>query len=215
MLFAPDEAIQISRMLLLLKRGEEVARDCARLQAKLKADDAPRVARFLRSQSRQENFHAQTLQAAVLWLAPKQLRHKPQSPAMETLYQRCCQAIAEGRYAESILAIQIVLEGMGEVVLRAIDSDMERRKMGLRKLRHIIVHQEVAHHTFGLRQLDGAIAAEQREPAEMITLSQEYLDLSERIFADLSEVFAYFGEDPAQFQRSVRGALPQWLQAAV
>ena len=215
MKFSPDETIQIARMLQLLKRGEEVARDCARLQAQLKADESPRTARFLRLQSRQENFHAQVIQAGILWLAPKQLRSSAQSQAMETLYRRCCQAIAEGRYAESVLAVQIILEGMGETVLRAIDSSMEKRKMGLKKLRHIIVHQEVAHHTFGLRELEHAIAAEQLPHAEVVRLSQEYLKLSEDIFADIGPVFDYFDANEQQYQAGVCSALPGWLRAAI
>ena len=213
--FAPDESIQISRMLQVLKQGEEVARDCARMQAQLKLKDEPRVAKFLRSQARQENFHAQTIQAGILWATPKAHRQKVSSPAMETLYRRCCQAINEGRYAESVLAVQIVLEGMGETVLRAIDSQMEQRRLGLKKLRHIIVHQEVAHHTFGLRELDKAVAAEGLEQSEVVRLSQEYLDLSERVFAELDTVFEYFDSSQQRFQASVQGALPGWLQVAI
>ncbi|MDM3871108.1 hypothetical protein QSV34_07025 [Porticoccus sp. W117] len=213
--FAPDEAIQIARMLQVLKRGEEVAADCARLQAQLKAESSPKVAKFLRSQSRQEMFHARTIQAGMLWVAPKARRNLVHSPAMETLYRRCVQAVQDGRYAESVLAVQIVLEGMGETVLRAIDSQMEQRRLGLKKLRHIIVHQEVAHHTFGLRELDRAIADEGLEATDVVRLSQEYLHLSEQIFAELDGVFDYFGASQQQFQASVQGALPGWLQAAV
>ncbi|UTW45726.1 hypothetical protein KFE80_02090 [bacterium SCSIO 12696] len=213
--FAPDESIQIARMLQVLKQGEEVARDCARMQAQLRHKYEPRVAKFLRSQARQEHFHAQTIQAGILWATPKAHRQNTHSPAMESLYRRCCQAIKEGRYAESVLAIQIVLEGMGETVLRAIDSNMERRRLGLKKLRHIIVHQEVAHHTFGLRELDKAVAAEGMEQSEVVRLSQEYLDLSERVFAELDTVFEYFGESEQKFQTSVKDALPEWLQAAI
>ncbi|MCV6606543.1 MAG: hypothetical protein OIF34_14665, partial [Porticoccaceae bacterium] len=201
--FSPDETVQISRMLHLLKRGEEVARDCARMQARLKADSDPRVAKFLRSQARQESFHAQTIQAGILWVAPKQRGSRVHCPAMETLYRRCCEAIRQGRYAESVLAVQIVLEGMGETVLRAIDSNMESRRMGLKKLRHMIIHQEVAHHTFGLRELDKAAAAEGLDADQLVNLSQQYLGLSEQIFADLDGVFDYFDSCQQRFQSGV------------
>ncbi|MGS2722388.1 hypothetical protein ACVBEJ_01495 [Porticoccus sp. GXU_MW_L64] len=212
MFFSPDESTQIARMLQVLKRGEEVARDCARMQANLQAETNPKAAKFLRSQSRQEHFHAQVIQGGILWVAPKQFRSRVHCPAMETIYQRCCKAIENGRYAESVLAIQIVLEGMGETVLRAIDSQMEQRRLGLKKLRHTIVHQEVAHHTFGLRELRRAMEMEELVPQDMTETAQEYLQLSAEVFAELDSVFEYFDSCQQRFQHSVQSALPNWLQ---
>ncbi len=118
----PDEPQQIARLLGFLQHGEWLARDVAARQARLA--EAPALRRFFAMQSRQEAFDAAIFQGAVHWLAPRGIC--PPAPKPLAQYRAAIEAaLARGDIAESLLALQVLFEALGDVVLQAIDAGIE------------------------------------------------------------------------------------------
>ena len=91
--------------------GEQLAGDMAARQAALAP--APKLGRFLQTQAHQEAFHAVVFQGVIHWLAPRGLRMPPRHPSMERYRGLMESALARGDLAESLLALQVLLEAMG------------------------------------------------------------------------------------------------------
>src|SRR5712691_8943519 len=105
--------------------------------------------RFLAGQARQEALHAAVFQGAIAWLAPRHLSACPLLPALERYRALIEDAIRRGRFLETVLAEQVILEGLGEAILGRIEAGLVKRKAGFSRLRRILLHQEEAHHDFG------------------------------------------------------------------
>jgi hypothetical protein len=149
MQLAPQERKQLGRLLGALIAGQDLARDCARAQAELARD--PTMRRFFLAQARQERFHGGVFRAFALSLsgAADFLNSRPLAR-----YRRLVEdAVARGDLGETLLAQQVILDGLGEVVLTHLDRGMGERGMGVMGLRRLVLHQEQAHHSFGLRAI--------------------------------------------------------------
>src|SRR5574340_847598 len=155
MLVRPDERVPIARLLRFLEQGEELARDCAKAQATLAPEAGMRS--FLLGQARQEGYHAVVFRGAIAWLAPRHLGSCPRLQPLERYRTLIEDAIRRGDLAETLLAEQIILEGLGEAILKRIDAGLVKRNAPFGRLRRILVRQEEAHHEFGRRALDRAI----------------------------------------------------------
>lgn len=211
MLVRPDEKVPIARLLTFLEQGERIANECARAQAALAADRGSQ--RFLLSQSRQEAMHAYVFQGAIVWLAPRHLGDAPFLPALEEYRTILQDALSRQDLLETILAEQVILEGLGEAILTRIEEGLAKRAAPFGRLRRILLLQEEAHHGFGRRILERAMA-EGRTDAEMLgRRSQRYLALTDRMVLDLSDLFDSIEEDPAAWAQDVRRFLPHWLKA--
>ncbi len=156
MLVSHDEKVPIARLLTFLEHGERMAHDCAKSQAALTEDSGTR--RFLLSQAKQEAMHARVFQGAIAWLAPKHLRDAPFLPALEEYRRILDDALARHDLMETFLAEQVVLEGLGEAVLTRIERGLVKRAAPFGLLRRILLKQEEAHHGFGRRRLERAMA---------------------------------------------------------
>lgn len=179
----------LARLFGLLAAGERLAQHLARLQMRL----APtrREARFLRAQVRQEQLHA-----GVFELAQRRLTDEPEP--LDVLYepfrQQVQRAAAVGDYYECIVATQVVLEHVGESLLRRLDVGMERRGAGLRRLRRLFLAQESAHHAFGQRVLREALADGRCDPLWLARCAESYLSHVPQWFASehaLSEAYDF------------------------
>lgn len=207
----PNEPQHVARLFGFLLLGERLAGDMAARQAVLAP--APKLRRFLQTQARQEAFHAVVFEGVVLWLAPRgvrALRH----PSMEHYRGLMESALARGNFAESLLALQVLLEAMGDVVLEAIDTGIERRGLGFRRLRRVLRQQEQAHHTFGVHQLDSLVSAHAAQQARLQEQAQNYLEVIDAMFAELEGSFLDFDEDPSDYRRAFQRRLPAWLTPA-
>jgi hypothetical protein len=210
MLLAADDRKQAARLFGFLALGEQLSRDCARGQAKLAPDKAMR--RFLLMQARQETFHKRLFEGAILYLAPRGI-HRPPSLAPLTKYRQLIeQALHEGNLAETLLAQQVLLEGLGEVLLDRIDQGMTDRGMGLERLRRLVLAQEHTHHAFGLRRIERFIDTQNHARDKLQRRTQEYLYLIEKIFTELMEFFEFFDEDPRAYVSELRNGLPESLR---
>jgi len=204
-----DEKVPIARLLTFLERGERLANECATAQAKLTLDIGSR--RFLHSQARQEAAHAIVFHGAIAWLAPKHLGDAPFLPALEEYRKVLNDALARNDLLETLLAEQVILEGLGEAILTRIEEGLVKRAAPFGRLRRMLLQQEEAHYGFGRRMLERAMA-EGRIDAETLRLrAQDYLALTDRMVLALSDLFESIAEDPTAWANDVRKFLPEWL----
>lgn len=210
MFIKQGEHTQSARLLSFLALGEEIAHHCAKEQAK--QSDNRSIQRFLNSQARQEKYHQIIFMRGELLLTPK---GSPCDPAKQSLieYKRILdEAIKRQDFAETLLGQQVILEGLGEVVLENIDLGMSNRNFGYKKIRHLILNQEHAHHDFGIRKLN---QVQQGDPDVQIRLSarvQDYMQLIEKMLEGLHNLFAHFNYDSNDYFNQVQAKLPAWVE---
>lgn len=209
MLVRPDEKTPIARLLTFLEHGERLANECAKAQAALVLDSGSR--RFLLSQARQEAAHAVVFQGAIAWLAPRHLGDAPFLPALEEYREVLNDALARQDVLETFLAEQVILEGLGEAILTRIEEGLVRRAAPFGRLRRILLQQEEAHHGFGRRMLERAMAEGRTDAETLCRRAQDYLALTDRMVLTLSDLFESIAEDPTAWAQDVRRFLPPWL----
>jgi hypothetical protein len=209
MLVHTNERAPIARLLTFLEHGERLAHTCAKAQAALTVDSGHR--RFFLSQARQEAVHAIVFQGTIAWLAPKYLGSTPILPALEEYRKLLFEALAKNDLIEAVLAEQVILEGLGEAILTRIEAGLTKRDAPYARLRRILLSQEEAHHGFGRRLLERAMADGQTDPVTLRRTAQTYLELTERMVLFLSELFESIAEDPASWAADIRTFLPPWL----
>lgn len=209
MLVFPDERTPIARLLTFLERGERLAHECAGRQALLASDSGSR--RFLVGQARQEAGHALVFQGAIAWLAPKHLGDAPFLPPLETYRKMLDNALDRQDLLETLLAEQVILEGLGEAILTRIEEGLAKRAAPFGRLRRILLRQEEAHHGFGRRLLERAMAEGRVDAATLRLRAQEYLLLTERMVLTLGDLFESIAEDPAAWANDAGTFLPEWL----
>ncbi|WHZ13458.1 MAG: hypothetical protein OJF52_000290 [Nitrospira sp.] len=209
MLVLPDERVPIARLLSFLEQGERMAHTCAKAQVALAPDATAQ--RFLTTQAKQEAVHAMVFQGAIAWLAPRHLGDAPFLPALEDYRRLLDEAIRHGDWLESILAEQVILEGLGEAILMRIEAGMEKRGAPFQRLRRILLGQEEAHHGFGRRVLEQALTDGRADPDRLRRQAEDYLVLTEAMVLTLAQLFETIDEDAAAWAADVRAFLPNWL----
>lgn len=212
MLVGPNEHVPIARLLTFLEHGERMANECARAQAALAPDMPSR--RFLLGQARQEAMHAVVFQGAIAWLAPKHLGDAPFLPALEAYRKVLDDALARRDLLETFLAEQVILEGLGEAILTRIEEGLVKRAAPFGRLRRMLLQQEEAHHGFGRRMLEGAMADGHIDAETLSRRAQDYLALTDQMVLALSDLFESIAEDPTAWAQDVRKFLPAWLVEA-
>lgn len=192
----PAQRDQTARLFAVLARGEAIAHDCARRQAELVDDSRSR--RFLLVQALQERTHIMLFDSAAGWLAPQQKRVLP--PAMIEFEQLLQQALARGDLTESLIASQVVLEGLGEQILIRLNRGLDNQGIGFARQRCVLLHQEHGHFAFG-----------QARSGQVQELAGSYLLLVMDIVAEMAEVFDVLDEDAGEYTEGLVAALPSWL----
>jgi len=208
-LVRPDEKVPIARLLTFLEHGERMANECAKAQAALAPDSGSR--RFLLSQARQEAGHALVFQGAIAWLAPRHLGDAPFLPALEEYREKLNDALARPDLLETFLAEQVILEGLGEAILTRIEEGLVKRAAPFGRLRRILLQQEEAHHGFGRRMLERAMAEGRIDAETLRHRAQDYLAFTDQMVLTLSDLFESIAEDPTAWANDVRKFLPAWL----
>ncbi|MBM4125609.1 MAG: hypothetical protein FJ246_11785 [Nitrospira sp.] len=211
MLVRPDERVPIARLLRFLEHGERLASDCATWQAKLAPE--PGMTRFLLSQSRQEAAHALVFRGAIAWLAPRHVGGCPLLPSLEEYRRRLEAAVARRDWAETLLAEQIILEGLGEAILKRVEAGLVKRAAPFGRLRRVLIHQEEAHHAFGRRALERTFVEGRSAPEALQATGLGYVALIEAMVATLRDLFETIDEDPSAWTADAKGYLPMWLLA--
>lgn len=211
MVVLPDERVPIARLLTFLEHGERMAHACATAQAALAPDT--KAQRFLTTQARQEAMHAVVFQGAIAWLAPRHLGEAPFLPALEEYRRLLNEALVRADWFESVLAEQVILEGLGEAILTRIDRGLDKRHAPFCRMRRMLLRQEEAHHGFGRRVLEQAMAESMIDVQALRRRTQDYLALTESMVLTLCDLFATIDEDASVWAADVRTFLPAWLTA--
>ena len=210
MLILPEERIPMARLVTFLELGERLAHDCATAQAALVQD--PKSRRFLNSQVRQEAMHARVFQGVVGWMAPRHCGGLPFLQTLKRFRELIDKALTRGDFLESILAEQIILEGLGEAILNRIEAGLAKRQAPFQKLRRVFLQQEEAHHGFGLRMLERALSSGQVTVPELQTWSQPYVALTDDMIFTLADLFDEIQEDATAYVADAKSTLPSWLR---
>ena len=193
----------------VLAAGEALAHDCALGQARLTSD--PRQRRFFQAQARQEALHRRVFEGAVLWLEPKGVG-TPADLTHISAYRKLTEsALGRGDLAETLLAQQVVMEGLGEAVLERVDKGLSARGFGFGALRRMLLRQEHAHHVFGVRQLKRLVCEDHVSRTQLRAQASIYQALSAEMLRAQAPLFAFFDEDPQVYAREARRDLPAWL----
>jgi hypothetical protein len=211
MILLPGKHQHTARLFHFLLQGEQLAFDCASQQIRLFEDRASR--NFLRNQARQEKFHLRVFKSGIGVLAPRGISGAPGVKAMGTYRRLLEEALGRGDRAETLLGLQVLLEGLGDVTVKHIDSGFGHRKLEFlcRRIRHLITAQEDAHHSFGIKRLQQCFAGAPL-PEHIISRSEDYLELLEQLVNSCADLFAHFDEDPRQYREEFYQDLPAWLR---
>lgn len=203
------EHVHLAQLLQFMVLGEQLAHDCAKAQATLVRE--PGLQRFLAGQAKQEGQHALVFQLASRWLAPRgpqfQISHQ-----MNQYRRLIMTALTRGDVAESLLAEQIILEGLGQAILQRLETGLLKRGAPFRKLRQRLLQQEEAHHGFGLRTLQRMLNDGHTSTDHLRELAPEYLELGKALLFSVQDSFYCIREDPHEYWEDFQRGLPVWLR---
>ena len=193
--------------------GERVAMEGATMQAAIAPDAASRI--FLRRQARHEQFHAMIFETAVAVLerdpkvsATSRISSGEIPVVLEKWRGRIRRAIAENRFAESLLIQQVFLEGLGHIILREIDAACFTSGRQIIRIRATLLRQEAQHHKFGLQLLQTEF---EQSPAMVLKLEEVGLELfaeAEMLLSELTDSFAVLDAPGRNFVAELRAELP-------
>jgi hypothetical protein len=150
-------------------------------------------------------------QGAIAWLAPRHLGDAPFLPALEEYRRKLDDGLSRRDLYETFLAEQLILEGLGEAILHRIEAGLVKRGAPFGRLRRVLLHQEEAHHAFGLRMVARGIKDGRTDMQELARKSQDYLALTHRMVLTLADLFETIDEDPSAWADDVQRYLPAWL----
>lgn len=111
---------------------------------------------------------------------------------------------------ETLLAEQVILEGLGEAILTRIEKGLAKRAASFGRLRRILLRQEEAHHGFGRRRLERAVERGETDHESLGRRAQRYLALTDAMVLTLRDLFDSIEEDAAAWADDVRTFLPDW-----
>ncbi len=210
MLIKFGEHVHLAQLLTFMVLGEQLAHDCA--QAQISLAPARDMKTFLASQARQEGYHALAFQGAIRWLTPQSQHPSPMSEHMNAYRALLEAAIARQDFAETLVAEQIILEGLGETILKKIEAGLVKRGAPFHRLRRMLIHQEEAHHQFGLRVLNTMLERDEESYETLRDRTQKYLPLAKRLLFSAQDAFYSINEDPQDYWDEFQQHLPAWLQ---
>jgi len=205
----PEEHKPLADLLSFLESGERLAHECARAQTNL----APtkKMQQFLEGQATQEALHATVFRTARRWMAPGHQNRLSSLEPFEEYTALLQSALKRRDFLESILAEQVILEGLGEAILFKLEDGLQKRNAPFRRLRMILLHQEAAHHRFGERVLAQATADKTQTREELCQKAAPYLDLCRDMIMGLHPLFEEINENPHEYLAIHHGSLPHWL----
>lgn len=210
MLIKPGEHAHLAQLLQFMVLGEQLAHDCVTSQVTLARE--PGAQTFLAGQSRQEGRHAVVFQWAIHWLTPRAPRSALIFEQMNR-YRRLLMAAIERRdFAESLLAEQIILEGLGEAILQRLEAGLKKRRAPFQALRRLLIQQEQAHQGFGLRALHRMVTNGETSVDRLRELAPVYLHIGKSMLFSAQDSFHSIQEDPREYWKDFQRGLPVWLQ---
>ena len=208
-----SQSVQLSRLFTLLSQGERLAHHSAKQQSKIMlAEGNTSQAKFLKTQAKQELFHARIFDSTIMWLGGN--KHRTRYQCLDKYAGYLEVALRKGTMTESVLATQVVLESLGKLALQGIDSGMEKQGLGLRKIRSAILAQEDEHHDFGQYEL---YKLAQQTNITQLTLqnqARQYLELAFDILDEAEPLFENLNSDIDCFKQKLISEMPSYLNLA-
>ena len=199
--------IEIGRLFSCLEYGEQIAHDCALQQARMRVTNSHHF--FLR-QAQQERHHAKVFNRIILCITPRGPKRVP--PTLQRFRTRIERACRRNDFVETLVGQQIVLEGFGGLILEKIDRKFDQRRLGFKRIRKMLLHQERGHQAYGLRMIDKLIVSDALPLKHVRDLGLEYLALVDYVLDDLQPIFDVVGADAIQYKKELRMNLPVWLR---
>ncbi len=209
MLVKSGEHRHLAELLTFMVMGEQLAHDCARAQCTLTPEQSMQT--FLAGQARQEAYHAIVFQGAIRWLAPRSYPTSCVSIHLNHYRQLLEAAIARQDIAETLIAEQIILEGLGEAILKKLEAGLVKRGAPFQRLRRILIHQEEAHRQFGLRALSKMVDRGEESYESLSQRTHTYLPLAKTLLFSTQEAFYAIDENPQEYWDQFSDNLPSWL----
>ena len=201
--------LRIARLFNVLWHGERMACAIAMRQARVCRE--PKARRFFALQATQEALHATVFHAAATLLAPRgRLLRTPAIAALDDYRRRLDDDLAAGDLTGSVVGLQVVLEGLGDVVLKRLNPELNRHGARFAPWQKLLLAQEDIHHAFGCRWVSRSCGA--ALPA-LAASARDYLSLGTRLLAASEELFGYGLSTAASYDAQLRATLPEALLA--
>ena len=191
-------------------QGEQLAHQCAKQQARIFND--PVAVKFFDNQAKQERFHARVFKTGIGIIKPTGINDHLGKKAFDDYGRTLLAAVERGDKLESLLGMQIVMEGLAEVSLQHISDGFPSRGVGFNRIRHLIVGQEEAHHQFGVKQLQTYLP--EADQNKLVSTYKLYLELAEALLYSVRDLFHYFDEDADLYYAELLDTVPSALSEA-
>jgi hypothetical protein len=176
-------------------RGELLALRCSARQAQMSSGG---LRRQLAAQHRHEQLHASMFRSVMAALPGRWLLQDRPIRLLDAYERKLDCALDRGDVPESLLGLQVVLEGAAAAMLRRLDLCVQSGNAPLHPTRCLLVAQEDGHQLLGERALASTLkhdlAAERLRRASL-----EYADMVHEIFASCGDALGSFGVEPAVY----------------
>jgi hypothetical protein len=206
-----NKAREIGRAAAALEAGERLAARIAARQAGVANGPA---ARFFALQARQEALHARSFAAAAAVLAPGAAAGNPAGPALAALGARLDRDLDAHDLGASVVGLQVALEALGTAVLGELEAVVSTHVPRLAVLHRRVALQEAAHHAFGLRYVDRALARGEVSAARLADAAADYGPLAFGVLRSCAEVMDGCGAPAGRYRHAFVTSLPAWFRAA-
>lgn len=191
----------IESLLYVLLAGEKLAARISKRQSELCSTKNPKLSRFFAMQSRQEHFHATAFRAALLYVNPKSILTHQHHRIFNAIESRIERALSKGDIAESVLALQIVVETLGENALIDLNAHIQKYNKKIYSISKFILKQEHTHHAFGDRYFKKH--GKQIDQCRLATSFEFYLEQATTILDSLAPSFNNIDVNPKQYLKEV------------
>ncbi len=205
-----SRARELARAASLLEAAERLALHAATRQAAIARE--PRTARFCARQARQEAFHARVFAAAAACLAPGAVVAHPGGAALGAYRAQLDRDLESGDLWSSVVGLQVALEALGAAVLGELEAGLARHLPALAPLHRVLAQQEAAHHGFGLRRIERAVATGAIPAPRLRVAAGAYHRLANGLLAACAEILDRLGESPAPYAARFEALLPAWFR---
>ena len=200
-----EDRIFACQLLGFLARSEQIAANCAQQQSKLAVDKKMRA--FFSTQARQERQHAFVFNRSLQWLSEKNFQQINYS-GLYAFEKKLANAFDRNDLAESIVAQQLLFEGLGEITLHKVSAGIEDRGFGFQRLRKIILNQERAHHHFGEKHINAVINAPEFDVQLIAKQCKEYLEILYLVLTEMESVLEFYNQSVQGFYMQLINDLP-------
>jgi hypothetical protein len=207
--YVRNRARGLARAAALLEAAERLAGHAAAGQAAIARE--PRTAQFIRTQARQEAFHAQVFASALAFFGPAPGLVPPGKAALAAYAARLDRDLRAAALWPSVVGIQVALEALGCAVLEAMEGSLARHLPALAPLHRVLARQEAAHHAFGVRRVREALECGELPLPGLRTATADYRALAGGLLAACAEVLDGLGESPGPYTARFETLLPPWF----